>query len=68
MPLWFFWLKKTRLVSRPEENVILALRLNNAGRGMDGFLAVVQHVAHKYFIKIKTACVMPFMVQITTLW
>jgi hypothetical protein len=51
MPFWFFWLKKTRLVSRPEENVILALRLNNAGRGMDGFLAVVQHVAHKYFIK-----------------
>ena len=53
MPFWFFWLKKTRLVSRPEENVILALRLNNAGRGMDGCLAVVQHVAHKYFIKNK---------------
>ncbi|MDO2441594.1 hypothetical protein [Enterobacter nematophilus] len=41
-------------MSRTKENVILALRLNNAGRGMGGFLAVVQHAMHKYFIKNKT--------------
>ncbi|EMN1408687.1 MULTISPECIES: hypothetical protein [Enterobacter] len=41
-------------MSRTKENVILALRLNNAGRGMGGFLAVVQHATHKYFIKNKT--------------
>ncbi|AMJ71233.1 hypothetical protein AW879_15410 [Enterobacter cloacae] len=68
MPFWFFWLKKTRLVSRTEENVILSLRLNNAGRSMDGFLVVVQHVTHKYFIKNEIGLCNAFMAQITTLW
>ncbi|HFL1446480.1 TPA: hypothetical protein ACG1QI_002833, partial [Enterobacter kobei] len=52
------WLKKTRPVSRDEQNAILPLRLNNAEGSVGRLVVVVRHNAHKYSIKIKPACVM----------